>query len=87
MGDGLKGVARLCGGLTATDGKTTVHYDRDGRQKPGGPTRDAIPIPAGWFFLIVEKGHYTEAGVDSAGSWIRLNDGQYVCPEYEEATP
>lgn len=87
MGGGLKRVARLCGGLTATDGRTTVRYDRDGRPKPGGRTRDVIPIKSEWFFLVVRNGHYTEKGVDPAGFWIRLNNGQYVCPEYEEATP
>ena len=33
MGDGLKRVAKICGGLTATDGRTTVVYDGDGNRR------------------------------------------------------
>ncbi len=33
MGEGLKKVAKQCGGLTATDGKTKVTYDENGKVK------------------------------------------------------
>lgn len=33
MGNGLKKVAVLCSGLTVTDGKTTVEYDKQGVRK------------------------------------------------------
>lgn len=31
MGEGLKRVAKQCGGLTATSGGESVHYDADGK--------------------------------------------------------
>lgn len=32
MGEGLKRVAKQCGGLIASDGKTEVHYDANGKK-------------------------------------------------------
>ena len=32
MGDGLKRVAKQCGGLIASDGKRTVRYNEDGEK-------------------------------------------------------
>jgi hypothetical protein len=45
MGDGLKRVAKLCGGLTVTANGKTVRYDANGKRKPKKKAHRREPKP------------------------------------------